>query len=133
MKSRKIAALAGGLAMTAGLFAGGTAGAAEQGVRASCYDGAVNLNKPEGARWYPSSSTARLTTSSNCNDINMRITNGSFSVKVCFYPSSGGVDCQSSYKSVGSGWVAVATNVGDGTKYRFYFGSDSHATGQYAD
>ncbi|WP_159060521.1 hypothetical protein [Streptomyces acidiscabies] len=133
--SRKIAALAGGLAMTAGLLVGGagSAGAAGQGVRAACYDGDVGFNKSAGTRWYPSSSTSRLTTSSNCNDINLRFTDGGRNVKVCFYPSDGGVQCQDDYTYVGSSWTVVATDVRDGTKYRVYFLTDGAATGFYAD
>ncbi|WP_040835707.1 hypothetical protein [Streptomyces acidiscabies] len=121
--------------MTAGLLVGGagSAGAAEQGVRAACHDGDLTFNKGAGSFYYPISASSRLTTSSNCNDINLRITNGARNVKVCFYPSSGGVDCQENYTYVGSSWTVVAEDVLDGTKYRFRFLTDPAAGGQYAD
>jgi hypothetical protein len=122
--------------MTAGLLVGGagSAGAAEWGVWAACHDGDVSFTKAADNYYYPTSSTGRLTTSSNCNDINFRYTNGgSRNVKVCFYPSSGGVDCQDEWKRVDSNWAVIATDVLDGTKYRFRFGLSHEANGQYAD
>lgn len=97
-------------------------------VAASCYGGERYIPTTSPG-FYPSGSS-RLTTSSRCNDINLRITNNDSNgkkVRVCFYPSSGGLQCQSSWKRVyGSSWRVIATDVRDGTRFKFQF---SHTTG----
>ncbi|AVV40903.1 hypothetical protein PYK79_26100 [Streptomyces sp. ID05-04B] len=99
-----------------GVLAGGTPASA-----ATCYDGATYFS---GESYYhPSSGT--YTTTSRCNDINVKITNLLITpyrkVKVCFYPSSAPSYCQSNYTTVDSDWTVVASDVRDGTRYRLKF------------
>ncbi|GAA2954305.1 hypothetical protein [Streptomyces enissocaesilis] len=136
--ARKLAAVTGGLVMAAGGITANTAVAAQappsaSGVQADCYGGSVAYSKPDGNFYYPTSSTARLTTSSNCTDINVRPATNRY-IKVCFYPSSGGSYCQADYTYARSGqWNVIATDVGDGTKYRLLFNISGAATGRVAD
>ncbi|MCD7443915.1 hypothetical protein K4B79_37620 [Streptomyces lincolnensis] len=119
------ATLAGG-----GVLAGApTASAASS---ATCYGGAVYFSGE--SNYHPSSGT--FTTSSRCNDINIKILNllitPSRKVKVCFYPSSQPAYCQSSYTTATSDWKVVASDVRDGTKFRFYFESTAWVQADYA-
>ncbi|PGH47888.1 hypothetical protein [Streptomyces sp. Ru87] len=124
-------ALTGTLA-AAGLVGGtaGTAGAAEQGTQ-SCYGEAWSYSKPSGTNFQPSSTLYFAT--DNCADINIK-TNTSRRVKVCFYASGGGLNyCQGSYKTTTAGqWKVIATDVIDGTKFRFQFASPAASTGMRA-
>lgn len=102
---------------------------ATQAAATSCFSSAKSYTKPTGARWYPTS--GRLTTTSNCADINIK-TNQSAYVEVCFYPTSGGSTCNS-YKSAPAGqWTVVATGVKDGTQFQFHFASDAYNSGVWA-
>ncbi|MDF3147074.1 MULTISPECIES: hypothetical protein [unclassified Streptomyces] len=125
-----------------GVFAGGsligstatTAGAATEGevVAQSCYGNAWGYSKPEGANFQPSSGALYFATD-NCADINIK-TNTSRKVKVCFYASGGGLDyCQSAYKTTTAGeWKVIASDVKDGTKFKFQFASPAASTGMRA-
>jgi hypothetical protein len=55
-------------------------------------------------------------------------------VKVCFYASGGGLNyCQSSYKTTTAGeWKVIATDVIDGTKFKFQFASSAASSGMRA-
>ncbi|MGW0285328.1 hypothetical protein ACWDXT_19725 [Streptomyces sp. NPDC003236] len=100
-----------------------------QAAATSCYGSAKSYTKPTGARWYPT--TGRLTTTSNCADINIK-TNQSAYVQVCFYPTSGGSTC-GAYKSAPAGqWTVIATGVKDGTQFQFLFASDAYNSGVWA-
>ncbi|MYX00230.1 MULTISPECIES: hypothetical protein [unclassified Streptomyces] len=106
--------LAGG-AVVAG---GGTANAA------TCYGGATYFSGE--TNYYPSSGT--YVTTSRCNDINIKVANlivtPSRKVKVCFYKSNGALNyCQSNYTTTYGSWTVVATDVKDGTRFRFAFES----------
>ncbi|GHB76340.1 hypothetical protein GCM10010377_78410 [Streptomyces viridiviolaceus] len=95
----------------------------------SCYGSAKSYTKPADVRWYPS--TGRLTTTSNCADINIK-PNQSAYVEVCFYPTSGGSTCNS-YKYAPAGqWTVVATDVRDGTRFQFHFASGAYNSGIWA-
>ncbi|MCD7445678.1 hypothetical protein K4B79_46830 [Streptomyces lincolnensis] len=100
-----------------------TAGAAAQ----SCY-GTWTYNKPSDTFFQPASYLYLAT--DNCADINIK-TNTSRQVKVCFYASGGGLDyCQSSYKTTTAGqWKVIATDVIDGTKFKFQFASSAASSG----
>jgi hypothetical protein len=116
---RTIATLAAAIALVSGAMLAGAPTASA----ATCYGGEEFFVSNPGL--YPSGS-GRLTTSSRCNDINVRFTNNIFTpsrrVRVCFYPTSGGSFCQSNYTTIsGSGWKVVATDVLDNTKFRLQF------------
>ncbi|MEU6160617.1 hypothetical protein [Streptomyces sp. NPDC047130] len=97
----------------------------------SCYGSAKSYSKPAGNRWYPQGG-AYLTTTGNCSDINIK-PNTTTSIAVCFLPSSGGTSCQSSFKTAPAGqWTVVATDVRDGTRFYFDFGSTSANSGVWA-
>jgi hypothetical protein len=107
---------------------GTTAGAASA---RSCYGDAWSYSKPSGTYFQPQSTTYFAT--ENCADINIK-TGTSRKVKVCFYASGGGLDyCQSSYKTTTAGeWKVIATDVIDGTKFKFQFDSLAASSGQRA-
>jgi hypothetical protein len=119
----RIGRIAVALVLAAGGLTVGTVAAAGPANAATCYGGAKEFSIP----WYydtfylPSSGT--WTTSSRCKDINLKFTNAiiDYELRVCFFPSSGGMTCQSSYKKVGNSWKVVATDVMDGTKFKFQF------------
>jgi hypothetical protein len=62
------------------------------------------------------------------------VVKGGAYVKVCFYPTSGNDYCQSEYKStwLNGDWMAIATNVKDGTKFRLRFKNDGPYSGKIA-
>ncbi|MFI6874668.1 hypothetical protein ACIBL6_14615 [Streptomyces sp. NPDC050400] len=121
-------ALTGALA-AAGLV-GGTATSAGAAAR-SCYGEAWSYSKPSNTNFQPASALYFAT--DNCADINIK-TNTSRRVKVCFYASGGGLNyCQSDYKTTTAGeWKAIATDVIDGTKFKFQFASSAASTGMRA-
>jgi hypothetical protein len=89
---------------------------------AGCYDSAVSVTKKSTSLYAPADSS-RFKTTSACKDINLKenasgVPDG-FYVRVCF--DNGG--CQSSYKWVAnnSDWRVIASDVKDGTTYRFQF------------
>lgn len=136
---KRIAALAltgavvgGGLIATTAATAG-TAGAATQGevVAQSCYGNAWSYSKPSGTPFSPTNTT--YLTTANCADINIK-TNTDRKVKVCFYAGGGGLNyCQPDYKSTKAGeWKVIASDVKDGTKFRFQFESSAASTGMRA-
>ncbi|SBU88990.1 hypothetical protein YW5DRAFT_00418 [Streptomyces sp. Ncost-T6T-1] len=135
IRKRFLAVAMTGALAGAGLVGGtaGAAGAAAQGdVGAqSCYGNAWNYSKPSGAYLQPQSTT--YFTTGNCADINIK-TNTSRRVRVCFYSSSGGLNyCQSAYKTTTAGqWKVIASDVLDGTHFKFEFASSAVSTGQRA-
>ncbi|MGW1291630.1 hypothetical protein [Streptomyces sp. NPDC002533] len=135
IRKRFLAVAMTGALAGAGLIGGtaGTAGAAAQGdvVAQSCYGNAWTYSKRAGAYLQPESTT--YFTTANCADINIK-TNTSRSVRVCFYSSSGGLNyCQTSYKTTTAGqWKVIASNVLDGTHFKFEFASSAASTGQRA-
>ncbi|MEU1597073.1 hypothetical protein ABZ468_30530 [Streptomyces sp. NPDC005708] len=103
-----------------------------QAAATSCYGSAKSYSKPAGDRWVPNNGQSRLTTTSNCNDINIK-PNTTTSVAVCFYPSSGAAYCQSAFKTAPAGqWTVVATDVKDGTRFVFDFGNTTANSGVWA-
>ncbi|OQO94637.1 hypothetical protein B1813_00540 [Saccharomonospora piscinae] len=89
---------------------------------ATCYGGAVQWTQTSPELRVPSSGT--YTTSSRCNDINLRTTRGTdrpqaYFAAVCFLPSSGNNYCGSfkQVPSLSSGWKVLASDVLDGTRF----------------
>ncbi|MGW0501672.1 hypothetical protein [Micromonospora sp. NPDC003241] len=89
---------------------------------ASCYGGAVSFPSqtlgPASTRYLPSSS-GYYTTSSRCQDINIKFANpesGNVQVRVCWVSHG---TCNS-YKTLlmDSAWKVIATDVLDGTRFR---------------
>ncbi|WLW52765.1 hypothetical protein [Streptomyces sp. YU58] len=119
--TKRLAAVTGGLVLAAGAL---TVGTASNAAAATCYGGATSETFAMGSdeaehRFGP------YTTTSRCNDINLRITSwgnaNPLMVRVCFYPTSGGSSCNSwkqFTKSDLNEWRVIATDVKDGTKYR---------------
>jgi hypothetical protein len=97
---------------------------------ATCYGGAVKFFKREKETFAPQDSWFQ--TSSRCNDINLSLGPGSQKerrVKVCFYKKP----CQERYTHVVAGtWTVIATDVKDGTKFRFMFETQEQVNGRYA-
>jgi len=117
------AVLLAGVGLTVGV--GGSAGAA------TCYGGAVKFTKPEKARYAPEDTWFKTT--NRCNDINLKLDGARSlpgrSVKVCFR----GAPCQTGYTYARPGsWTVIATNVKDGTQFKFLFEKSQLATGSYA-
>lgn len=119
------AGLVGGTAVTAGA-------ATTQGdvTAQACYQD-WSYNKPSGTRFLPE--RYLYITTDNCADINIK-TGTSRTVRVCFYASGGGLNyCQSDYKTTTANqWKVIASNVKDGTKFRFEFSSTAASTGYRA-
>jgi hypothetical protein len=98
----------------------------------ACYDHARSYSKPSGSYDYPVNDTSYLTTTSYCNDIQIKPTSGRY-VLVCFRPSSGAEYCQSNYKwAAANTWTVIATDVLDGTQFYFLFQSSSASNGVWA-
>ncbi|WP_327353959.1 hypothetical protein [Streptomyces sp. NBC_01304] len=118
------------LAAVGAIAGGGLVASTGTAQAASCYGGAVAYSKAAGAHY-----TSMKTTSSRCNDINIKNNGNSGTVfryvKVCFYNSDNTLNyCQSSYKKAYTDkWKAVATDVADGTKYKFRFQTTTKSTG----
>ncbi|MER5896440.1 hypothetical protein [Streptomyces sp. NPDC001876] len=109
-----VALTAGGL--TAATTA--TAAAAPTAVQ-SCLGGAKSFSSTYTApyRWPGSGS---VTTTSTCNDINVKPYYGD-NVRTCFLPSSGGTSCNAWRWISGGVWGLAATDVKDGTKFYVEF------------
>ncbi|MCD7443914.1 hypothetical protein K4B79_37615 [Streptomyces lincolnensis] len=119
--TKRLAAVTGGLVLAAGAL---TVGTASNAAAATCKGSATSETFAMGSdeaehRFGP------YTTTSRCNDINLRITSwgnaNPLMVRVCFYPTSGGSSCNSwkqFTKSDLNDWRVIATDVKDGTKYR---------------
>ncbi|MFI6086160.1 hypothetical protein ACIBBB_35405 [Streptomyces sp. NPDC051217] len=121
-------------ALAAGGLTAATASTAAAGplTAQSCYGSAKSYSKSAGQRWFPNNGSSKLLTTGNCNDINIK-PNTTTTIAVCFYPSSGGVSCQGSFKTAPAGqWTVVATDVRDGTSFVFDFGHTSANTGLWA-
>ncbi|GAA1117748.1 MULTISPECIES: hypothetical protein [Streptomyces violaceusniger group] len=128
-----VSAASGLLLATGGLMTATTAGAAETGNSSvqACYDGARSYSKASGARYYPNPGSY-LTTTSACNDINIKPKTDRY-VAVCFKPSSGSDYCQGSYKlAKANQWTAIATDVTNGTRFYFDFRSTAASNGSWA-
>ncbi|MBU6532254.1 hypothetical protein [Streptomyces mayonensis] len=132
-RNRLVTSVLTGSLAAASVVVGTTAdaGAAEQGAQ-SCYGNAWSYSKPSGTYFQPSSGALYFATG-NCADINIK-TNTSRKVKVCFYASGGGLNyCQSGYKTTTAGqWKVIATDVIDGTKFKFQFASQAASSGMRA-
>lgn len=135
VRKRLVAAAVTGVLAGGGLVGStaGPAGAATQGevVAKSCYGNAWSYSKPSGTLFSPSNTT--YFTTANCADINIK-TGTSRKVKVCFYASGGGLNyCQDDYKTTTAGeWKVIASDVKDGTNFRFQFASSAASTGMRA-
>ncbi|MGC9535335.1 hypothetical protein [Streptomyces sp. UG1] len=132
MSGRTVRKAAATLTAAVTLAGAGVLASAPTASAATCYGGAVYFSGEN--HYYPSS--GRYTTTSRCNDINIKIENliitPNRKVKVCFYPRSKPAYCQSNYTTATSNWTVVAKNVLDGTKFRFYFESKSWVQANYA-
>ncbi|MEV1066746.1 hypothetical protein [Streptomyces sp. NPDC050263] len=119
--AKRLTAAAGGIVMAAGAL---TIGGASPAAAATCYGGAISrtfdLKQDEAEHRF-----GPYTTTSRCNDINLRITQwgnaNPLYVRVCFHPSSGGTSCNS-WKSFTRAndlnqWRVIATDVLDSTSY----------------
>ncbi|WP_149826376.1 hypothetical protein [Streptomyces tailanensis] len=101
---------------------------------ATCYGGAVEFTK-----LIDQTVSQMFTTSSACQDINLKITNSpsdsTREVKVCFYHSNNSLNyCQASYRlATLDRWAAIATDVNDNVKYRYSFKSSRSVTALTAD
>ncbi|MET7703144.1 hypothetical protein [Streptomyces sp. NPDC005485] len=120
--AKRLAAVAGGLVMAAGALVFGTASTAQA---ATCKGGASYETFSMGTDQAEHSFGPYYTTS-RCSDINLKLTSwgnaNPLTVRVCFYPTSGGTTCNSwkeFYKSSDlNTWRVIATDVKDGTKFR---------------
>lgn len=121
-RGRLVAIVSSLLLAIGGVAVGTTAASANEASAASCYGGAKVFGKPYGGFYVPSGQ-GKWKTTGRCNDINIKMTGIVLNkdVRVCFYPSSGGMQCQSSYKHVGSDWMVLASNVKTGTKFKLQF------------
>ncbi|MEU0299455.1 hypothetical protein ABZ252_08300 [Streptomyces sp. NPDC006175] len=121
------------IALTGALAGGGLAGATSASA-ATCYGSYKSFYKSDGTQYAPTGNSYWSATS-NCDDINIKIPNAK-SVKVCFYkkPSGSLNYCQTNYKTTRANeWTAIATDVNDGTIYRFKFAdADYNRSGFYA-
>ncbi|MDQ0715697.1 hypothetical protein QFZ55_005149 [Streptomyces luteogriseus] len=134
IRKRFVAIAMTGALAGAGLVGSTTvaAGAVTQGevTAQSCYQD-WTYDKPAGTRFMPEKYL--YITTSNCADINIK-TGTNRTVRVCFYASGGGLNyCQSSYKTTTAGeWKVIASDVKDGTKFRFEFNSTAASRGYRA-
>ncbi|MGY0062192.1 hypothetical protein ACWY4P_37605 [Streptomyces sp. LZ34] len=122
-----VAALCVSALVSGASSAGATAGDGQTVM--ACYDTPIRFSKPSPHRTYPWTET-RLRTSSNCNDINIKLDTGSM-VQVCFY-NAGGYCSQLKWAASGK-WAAIATNVRDNAEYYFVFQSGLSKSGYIAD
>jgi hypothetical protein len=113
-------ALATGLLTALTVTVGGIA--AGQASAAGCYDSKKLFDKP-GGNYSAPTGDGWFRTTSNCRDINVQsamwVEDGAY-VKVCFRTAG----CQDSWKWVpagAAGWKVIASDVKDGTDYRFRF------------
>ena len=128
MSLKRWAATTGAVLLAA---TGLTVGVGQTASAATCYGGAESFKKPEHARYAPTSGW--FTKTSRCNDINIMLAREGQSagrdVRVCF--QNGG--CQSAYKVVKfNEWTVIATDVKDGTTFRFQFEIATAAAGKWA-
>lgn len=128
--NRLMAGVAGGVLTFATVMAGEATAdttSADDVTAMACYDTQSYFHKPTGSFIHPS--TEWLTTTSSCNDINVKLDLAG-EVKVCF--ENGG--CQARYKWAPTGqWTAIATGVRDGSRYKLRFGTDGTYSGYIAD
>lgn len=84
----------------------------------SCFGSAKTINgtDPNG-HWPPFSSAF---TTSNCNDINVKMTT-TVNVRTCFAPTSGGTFCNGWRTVSANTWGLAATDVLDGTRFWLEF------------
>ncbi|MEU4602085.1 hypothetical protein AB0F43_03795 [Kribbella sp. NPDC023972] len=125
-------ALATGLLTAATVTIGGIA--ASQASAAGCYDSKKFFEKKSGTTLVPQG-ISWFRTTSNCRDINVQsamwMETGA-NVTVCFRRSG----CQDRWTWIpagGKGWKVVASNVKDGTDYRFEFASTAGWQGYRAE
>jgi hypothetical protein len=130
LKIHKRLAAGAGVALLAAT--GLTVGVAASADAATCYGGAESFKKQPDAKYAPTSGWYKTT--SRCNDINIKIGRypenlASRNVKVCF--QNGG--CQSADKRARvDEWTVIATDVKDGTTFRFQFDTNVGVIGHYA-
>ncbi|MEV0185325.1 hypothetical protein AB0I54_39570 [Streptomyces sp. NPDC050625] len=95
----------------------------------SCYGSAKTINgTDDNGHWPPGGSTK---TTSNCNDINVKITR-TIDVQTCFAPTSGGYYCNGWRTVYANTWGLAATDVKDGTTFWLLFTStDVHGLAAY--
>ena len=126
--TKRLAASAGVVVLAA---TGLTLGVSASADAATCYGGAGSFKKANNAKYVPT--TGWYKTTSRCSDINIQVAREGLlkgrNVKVCF--QNGG--CQSAYKLARAGeWTVIATDVKDGTTFRFQFETASPAVGRWA-
>jgi hypothetical protein len=128
LRTKRMLASAGAVLLAA---TGLTVGVGQTATAATCYGGAESFKKANNAKYVPA--TGWFRTTSRCNDININVaregTLRGRMVKVCF--ENGG--CQSAYKlATANTWTVIATDVKDGTTFRFQFETAPAAAGLWA-
>lgn len=129
MSSKRWAATTGAVLLAA---TGLTVGVGQTASAATCYGGAEPFKRPPQAKYSPT--TGWYKTTSRCNDINIKIARIpdnllARQVRVCF--ENGG--CQSVYKRAKvNEWTVIATDVKDGTTFRFQFETADGVVGHWA-
>lgn len=126
MKRRRMITLAVATTATAGLVLAPASAASAEPASAdpaavlSCFGSAKTINgtDPNG-HWPPFTSTF---TTSNCNDINVNMTQ-TVDVRTCFKPTSGGIFCNDWRTVFANTWGLAATDVRDSTEFWLTFSS----------
>ncbi len=95
----------------------------------SCYGSARTINGADPNWHWPPYGHAYTT--SNCRDINVKITR-TVRVRTCFAPVSGGSYCNGYRTVYANTWGLAATDVKDGTKFWLLFDTqDVHGLAAY--
>lgn len=128
-RAGRLAAAAGAVALAA---TGLTVGFNDTASAAGCYDSYKLMSKPDG-RYYSPTGSGWYQTTSACKDINLRLNtvvhDSGRNVKVCF--ENGG--CQEDWTWVKPGeWTEIATDVRDGSKFKFRFLTDGEVVARRA-
>ncbi|MCP9213213.1 hypothetical protein [Streptomyces cucumeris] len=131
---KRIAAVASGLLLMAGL-SGGSAVAADakddgNKVAAACFDVVHSYIKPAGKKYFPYDGS-HLVTTSRCADINIMPKVSGY-IAVCFKPSTGNQYCNGWTWAAANRWAVVASDVRNGTRFYFTFNSSARSTGGWA-
>jgi hypothetical protein len=120
----KIRAMLAALGLTVSAAAFTVAASESPAMAAGCFNGAIAVQY-EGIGIYPDQTHA-WTTTSRCNDINMKVAGGSVTACAIFIDHT--QSCNH-WTGVGTGWVTIATNVKDGTRFRLGVQGDDRMFG----
>ncbi|MER8046695.1 hypothetical protein [Streptomyces sp. NPDC094032] len=118
MNRRRTTAFAVAATAAAGLLLAPAPTASAQAT--SCYGSARAINSTDDNGHWPGGSYTYTT--SNCNDINVKLTTED-GVRTCFAPSSGGYYCNEWRPVPANTWTVAASDVKDGTKFWLLFDS----------